>query len=187
MSTRPTEAVGQSLARNLRRRRLERALSVSELARISGVSKATISGVERGVGNPAVDTVWALAKALNMQFGALFDDDTSDLVELRKIEDAQVVSRARGFVGRRLLALRRRGDLEVYVLDIAAGARRNAAPHPPGVIEHVIAVEGRAEVGPDEEPSVLSAGDCLTFPADRPHHYRGLEQSRLLSVTDYPL
>ena len=68
-------------------------MSVSELARVSGVSKATISGVERGVGNPAIDTVWALAKALNMPFGALFDDDMRDLVELRRIEDAQVVSR----------------------------------------------------------------------------------------------
>jgi transcriptional regulator with XRE-family HTH domain len=181
------EAVAQSLARNLRRRRLERTMSVSELARVSGVSKATISGVERGVANPAVDTVWALANALNMPFGALFDDDARDLVELRRIKDAQVVSRARGFVGRRLLALQRRGDLEVYVLDVAAGARRNAAPHPPGVIEHVIVIEGRAEVGPDDEPAVLSVGDSLTFPADRPHHYRGLERSRLLSVTDYPV
>ena len=33
----------------------------------------------------------------------------------------------------------------------------------------------------------LEAGDCLTFSADRPHHYHALDgPARLLSLTDYP-
>jgi len=181
-----TRTLGHALARNLRRKRLERGMSISGLAQVSGVSKATISGIERGNGNPAVDTVWALANALNTPFGALFDDDGGDLVELRRIEDAPVVSSARGFLGRRLLSLKRRGDLEVYAIEIVAGTVRNAAPHPAGVIEHVIVLEGQAEVGPTEEPTVLEQGDCLTFAADRPHQYRGIEKTLFLEITDYP-
>jgi len=177
---------GDALARNLRRRRLERGLSVSELARNAGVSKATISAVERGLGNPAVDTVWALAQALNVSFGALFDDDARDAIELRRLDDAPVVSSAPGFMGRRLLTLRRGGELEVYVLDVDAGARRDAAAHPAGVVEHVVVIEGRIEIGPAGSPSVLGPGDCLTFPADGPHVYHGLEKTRILSLTDYP-
>ena len=57
------QPAAQALARSLKRRRLERAISLSELARRAGVSKATLSSLERGTGNPSVDTVWALAEA----------------------------------------------------------------------------------------------------------------------------
>ena len=64
---------GQALARTLKRRRLERDLSISELARQAGIAKATLAGIERGSGNPSIDTAWALARALNVPFGDLFD------------------------------------------------------------------------------------------------------------------
>lgn len=177
----------QALARNLKRKRLERAISLSELARTSGVSKATLSGLERGTGNPSVDTIWALAHALNAPFGELFDENDQDVVHVRRIDEAQVVTSARGFIGRKLLSRQGRGGLEVYMLDLERGAKREAAAHSPGVIEHVIVVAGRAEVGPDDEPTVVDEGDRVTFSADRPHHYYALDGPvRLLSLTDYP-
>lgn len=181
------QTAAQALARNLKRTRLERAISLSELARSSGVSKATLSGLERGTGNPSVDTVWALARALNVPFGELFDENDDDAVRVRRIDEAQVVTSERGFVGRKLLSRQGRGGIEVYVLDLDRGARRKAAPHSPGVIEHVIVVSGRAEVGPDSEATIIEEGDRITFLADRPHHYHALDgPARLLSLTDYP-
>jgi len=181
------KTAAQALARNLKRKRLERAISLSELARASGVSKATLSGLERGNGNPSVDTVWALADALNVPFGELFDENDDDVVQVRRIADAQVVTSERGFIGRKLLSRRGRGGVEVYVLDLKRGAKRKSAAHSPGVVEHLIVVSGRAEVGPDNEPTIVGEGDRVTFSADRPHHYYALDGPvRLLSLTDYP-
>lgn len=180
-------ALGQALARSLKRRRLERAISLSELARRSGVSKATLSGLERGIGNPSIDTVWALARSLNVPFGDLFEDLADDVIQVRRIEDAQVVTQAEGFVGRRLLSRQGRGELELYVLDLEPGARRSAEAHSPGVVEHVIVIEGRVQLGPDHDAVILDGGDCLTFTADVPHHYFAPSGPvRLLSLTDYP-
>ena len=176
-----------ALARSLKRKRLERAISLSELARRASISKATLSSLERGHGNPYVDTVWALAQALNVPFGDLFDDAGGDPVSVQRIADAQLVTEEAGFLGRRLLSRQGRGGFEIYLLDLAAGAERNAAPHSPGVFEHVIAVSGRAEVGPADAAATLEVGDCLTFPADVAHHYYALGgPARLLSITDYP-
>ena len=181
------KTAAQALARNLKRKRLERAISLSELARASGVSKATLSGLERGNGNPSVDTVWALADALNVPFGELFDENDDDVVQVRRIADAQIVTSERGFTGRKLLSRRGRGGVEVYVLDLKRGAKRKSAAHSPGVVEHLIVVSGRAEVGPDNEPTIVGEGDRVTFSADRPHHYYALDGPvRLLSLTDYP-
>lgn len=181
----PTPA--HALARTLKRRRLERDLSISELARQAGISKATLSGLERGVGNPSIDTAWALARALNVPFGDLFDGVEDDATRIHRVHEAPVVTREPGFIGRRLMKRAGRGGLEIYVLELERGARRNAAAHSPGVIEHVIVVSGRVEVGPDDAPVTLTVGDCVTFRADVPHHYHAPSRpARLLSLTDYP-
>lgn len=181
------EAVVQALARNLHRVRLKRAKSLSALARDAGISKATLSGLERGTGNPSIDTVWSLAQALNVPFGALFDDTAADVIRVTRLADAQVVSSEPGFTRRRLLSREARGGTELYVLDLERGVRRAAAAHSPGVVEHVIVVRGRVDVGPDGDSLVLGPGDCVTFSADRPHHYEVVSgPARLLSLTDYP-
>jgi transcriptional regulator with XRE-family HTH domain len=181
------QPAAQALARSLKRRRLERAISLSELARRANVSKATLSSLERGSGNPSVDTVWALAQALNVPFGGLFDEEDGDAVRVLRLADARVVTDEAGFLGRRLLTRQGRGGLELYLLDLDGGAKRNASAHSPGVLEHVIVVSGRVEVGPDDDAATLEEGDCLTFSADLPHHYHAVDgPARLLSVTDYP-
>ena len=181
------QPAAQALARSLKRRRLERAISLSELARRAGVSKATLSSLERGTGNPSVDTVWALAKALNVPFGALFDGTEEDVIQVHRIEDAQIVTEEDGFRGRRLLSRQGRSGFELYVLELAAGAKRNAAAHSPGVTEHALVLDGQVAAGPDDDAAVLVAGDYLSFAADLPHRYHALGgPARVLLLTDYP-
>src|SRR5882757_1663396 len=54
------------VARNVRRFRLDRAMSLGELARRSGLSKQTLSKIEQGSGNPTVETLSLLGAALDM-------------------------------------------------------------------------------------------------------------------------
>ena len=51
--------VQETLAANLRRLRIARHLSLSELARATSMSKATLSSIENGRANPTVDTLYA--------------------------------------------------------------------------------------------------------------------------------
>src|SRR6201993_3629574 len=60
----PTQT--QLVARNIRRFRRERAMSLGELARRSGLSKQTLSKIEQGLGNPTVDTLAQLGTALDL-------------------------------------------------------------------------------------------------------------------------
>ena len=62
------------LAANLRRLRIARRLSLSELARATGMSKATLSSVESGRSNPTVETLAALAAALRVSLGELLEE-----------------------------------------------------------------------------------------------------------------
>src|SRR3954465_10640011 len=49
----------------LRRERERVGVSIAELARRAGVAKSTLSQLESGTGNPSVETLWALAVALD--------------------------------------------------------------------------------------------------------------------------
>ena len=56
------EQAGQVLAANLRALRGQAGLSLSELARRSGIAKGTLSQLESGTGNPTIETVFSLSK-----------------------------------------------------------------------------------------------------------------------------
>ena len=57
-------SLGSRIATAVRRERERAGVSAAELARRSGVSKATISQIEAGSANPNVETLWAIATAL---------------------------------------------------------------------------------------------------------------------------
>lgn len=191
--------VVRPIARNLRRLREQTGRSLSALAQEAGISKSTLSQLERGQGNPSIETLWSLAKVLGVPFAALFDDTHPSAVNVLRFEEAPVIARSgrgygaraaregHGFLMRHVLNRRGRGELEVYVVDLEPGARRSASPHPPGVVEHAIIVTGRVDVGAEGESAVLGPGDRISFPADRHHHYEALDGPvRSISILDYP-
>jgi transcriptional regulator with XRE-family HTH domain len=52
---------------NVRELRLEKNLTQEQFAELSGLSQQYISGLERGLRNPTVVTLYELATALNVQ------------------------------------------------------------------------------------------------------------------------
>lgn len=185
----------QPVARNVKRLRTQNELSLSALARAAEISKSTLFKLERGEGNPSIDTLWSLARALGVPFATLFLDDATATIDVLRYDDAPLLAedgRQRpaadgAFVVRHLLSRRARGELEVYWLDLGPRATRDAAPHSPGVIEHVLVVHGVVEVGVEGQMTRLEPGDRMSFRADRRHGYRSLAKaSRLVSVLDYP-
>ena len=64
-------------ARNLRRWRQERGLSLKALAKISGVAEMSLVAYERGRKTAGIDKVAALAKALDVTVSDLLDDSAA--------------------------------------------------------------------------------------------------------------
>lgn len=58
--------IRRQLSRNLRRLRTEKGWSQEDLADRAGLHRTYVSGVERGVRNPTITIVAALAKALGV-------------------------------------------------------------------------------------------------------------------------
>jgi transcriptional regulator with XRE-family HTH domain len=164
------------VAQNLRAHRRQRGFSLSALARAAGISKSTLSDLERGRGNPSIDTLWALAQALSLPFAALFEENRERSVNVIRFDHSPVVAvEGSGFRTRHLMSRHDQGAVELYLLDLDAGTRRDAVAHSPGVIEHVVVMSGRIDVGPEGQSELLGPGDYMQFPADVPHHYHAID------------
>jgi transcriptional regulator with XRE-family HTH domain len=93
----------QAVAGNLQKWRVRRGMSVSALARAAGVSKSTISELERHSGNPSLDTLWALARALEIPLGFLFTDHgAGGGIRVVRDHDGSVAFEEPGYVSRLL-------------------------------------------------------------------------------------
>lgn len=153
------------LAANLRRLRIARHLSLSELARGTGMSKATLSGIENGRANPTVETLSTLAAALGVSVAEMLDEPP--LGEMR-------ISRASGASFIEQDSLRRRplesvaatGVVEISEIALRAHQQLELGPGPSGARARLFVLAGQLITGPVERNTELAAGDYLAFPAD---------------------
>jgi transcriptional regulator with XRE-family HTH domain len=173
-ATPPREAApAEVVAANLRRLRAARGLSTAELARRSGVARATLAQLEAGRGNPTLETLYALANTLGTGLGDVIAPPAApDVDVVRAGEGPRVSGRA---VRARLVTRLSATALDVYELSLAPGRRQRSEPHPPGVVEHLLLHTGRARIGPEASPVELGPGDYARYSGSVPHLYEALE------------
>lgn len=165
-------SVRDMLAANLRRARAERGLSLSELARRSTIGKATLSQLEAGTGNPTIETVFSLSRALELPISDLLDHRRP--AGLTVVRAAEVEPLSGEAVDLRLL---RRLEVESAILEVydqrVRPEGRQASLGHVGV-EHTVVQAGRLGVEVDGERVELDAGDYIAFDAVAPHSYTAL-------------
>jgi transcriptional regulator with XRE-family HTH domain len=179
----PNEIV-KVVGANLRRLRTDQSLSLSDLSRSSGVAKATLSALESGRGNPTLETLSALAAALEIPMGDLITAaDPPPVTIVRSDEGTNVPGTANDL---RLIArFTPGGTVEVYEAQWPKRSTRNAGGHGPGTREHVFVTRGGLKVGPLGREVGLSGGDYATFAADEPHLYEARAGTRALLLMQW--
>jgi transcriptional regulator with XRE-family HTH domain len=173
------EVAGESLAptvgANLRRLRRRRGLSLERLARRAGVSRAMLSQIELGRSAPTINSLWKVARALNVTFAAMVApySDTTPVV-LRPRDGSLLTNHKGTFTSRALFPLGERRQVEFYELRLKTRGEETAAPHPPGTVENLVIAAGAVEIDISGANHRLEAGDAILFGADVIHSYRNV-------------
>ncbi len=161
------------VAKNLRRLRTNKGFSLERLARASGVSRAMLSQIELARSAPTINTLWRIANALGIPFGALLGAGDELQPTVMRSEGAARLSSADGsFVSRPLFPFGqgpRKGEL--YELRLAPNAREQAVGHPPGTQETLAVASGRLLLDTAGSRYTLETGDAIVFNADAAHSY----------------
>ncbi|MFM9377082.1 helix-turn-helix domain-containing protein [Gordonia sp. VNK21] len=185
MDSNPTAGLGARIAASLRAERTRSGLSVSELARRAGVSKATVSQLETGGGNPSVETLWALADALGVPFSVLVEEPAAPARLIRAAETTAIEAAGAPYSAALLSASPPHSRRDLYVIHAEPGPPRDSAPHARGTVEHLVLLSGRAVAGPSGDPVELHPGDYLSYPGDAPHIFEALETgTRAVLITE---
>jgi transcriptional regulator with XRE-family HTH domain len=163
-----------TIAAALRRERERAGISLAELARRAGIAKSTLSQLESGSGNPSVETLWSLGVALGVPFSRLVEPQAPAVRVIRAGGGPRVHSDRADFAATLLSAGAPHARRDVYLLEAEPGPARDAEPHTPGSVEHVVLAAGRLRTGPVSDPVELGPGDYVTFPGDVPHSYEAL-------------
>ncbi|WP_405093177.1 helix-turn-helix domain-containing protein [Micromonospora sp. NBC_01392] len=178
------------VARNVRRFRQERQLSLGDLARRAGLSKQTLSKIEQGSGNPTVDSLGAIADALQLTVRRLLTEWGTPVFVQRgaaagweNVDPAWAVRAmdqvyGSGYV--RTMILRLRHSQKEHRRSFEAGT--------PGTLHHLYVIEGEVRAGPLKDLVVLAEGDFARFPGDAGHQVECLSAGATLHVvTTVPL
>ena len=78
--------LGKVIAINLKQLRTERNLTLGQLSKISGISKAMLSDIEKGNSNPTINTIWKIANGLNVPYTRLMDEIEKEATVIRRSE-----------------------------------------------------------------------------------------------------
>lgn len=161
--------------------RKQYALSLEQLAVMTGLTKSYLSKVERGIANPSISTSLKIAEALGVEvtdlFGKPVEEDMVCLV--RKDQGLQVMPDS---------------SLE-RTIDILAAAMPDkqmqpfivSPPHAfsdgPQMHDHpgeefLMVLNGQIEIQFPERTDTLNQGDSIYFRANLPHKIRSLSEDK---------
>lgn len=156
------------VGRRVRELRERRGMSLSELARRAAVGKATLSGLEAGTRNPTLDTLHAVAAALDLPLTTLLSPPTTlrgaavQIQVLRVFDDGPVT-------------------YELCHMRIPAGLSQRSPAHHSGVTEHATVFAGVLQAGPMDAPRRAGPGEHVEWAADVPHTYAALGAADVLA------
>lgn len=164
-----------AVGNRIRAIRKEHGLTLEELSLKSGVSKSMLSQIETETVNPTIATVWKIASGLGIEFRALLEgkEEPSGSIHLTRRKNATILDLAGGSVHLVVLSpLEMVDDLEMYLLQMDAGAELISRPHHPGCEEYLTVLQGELEVTSGAHTEHLDAEDYVIYAADVPHSIR---------------
>lgn len=157
--------------RRLQEIRLERGLSSSDLARLSGLTRSFLSRVENGQASPSLASMQKIAIALGMTLGALVTTRQDHSPVVRR--DQRPRLRYPGLKTEdELLSPTQSGSLEVLVCTIdPGGTSGDEAYSHRGDEECVVVMTGALRIWVDAVEYTLEEGDAITFACQLPHRW----------------
>ncbi len=161
------------LAQRIRSFRIDRRMTIEQVASRAGLTRSWLSKVENFRVTPSLPALAKIAEALDVSFVDLVSglDEKPALVLVRK-DDRKVIDRDRSkentTIYESLAHTRANRSMDPFLLTVPPGVARNKALTHEGE-EFLMVNSGSVKFEYGEDTYVLKSGDCLYFDASTPH------------------
>ena len=185
----PDPTVALRFGARVRAVRQRQGLTLDALAAAAGISRATLSNLERGEHSPSLTAATNVARALRVSLAELLgDEDRRPVVTIAKAERLIFRDPATG-IERQLLspAFAGRGIEFIRAILPPFTTTDDLRPYHPAIDKYVLVEEGTLRVLVGTEPHLLQEGDAFYFRASASHRFEnpGSERCSYLAVLDY--
>lgn len=160
-----------TIGNQLKRYRDLQGYSLDEIAQLTGVSKPSLSNIERGNTSPSISTLWKISKGLSVPISYFFAEkevsyEISDLKNLQSIDSGNDLIKI--FTA---FKWNPADNFEVLFLELEPSAERSSKAHSSGTTEIIIPIEGEILIKILDEEVKVGTQKVMRFNADRDHQY----------------
>lgn len=157
------------IGQQIKKFRLNNGLRISDLARRADVSKSLISQIERGNANPSIETIRAIASALEVPLFALFLEEDGAQSSLVKKDERLTLMLPGSDAVRELLTPNLDREMVLVLSRLAPGGKTSPVPVSHKGEECTFVLRGKLEQHLGDEVHALDTGDAFYFDARIPH------------------
>ncbi len=174
--------VDRYLGLQIRRKREQTGKTLTGAAEAMGISPSLLSQIERGIVNPSISTLRAIADCLKTSVGVLLEERATreNLLLVRKN-------------GRRKPTVTEKGvkfsilspsnyALQVFYYEFEPDSSTGDEPYRHEGEESVFVLKGRLEVTVSDRKFTLEEGDSMWFQSTLPHRTRNLAKEKCTAI-----
>ncbi len=180
--------LGKIIAFNLKQLRTERNLTLGQLSKISGVSKAMLSDIEKGDSNPTINTIWKIANGLNVPYTRLMDDIERETTLIKRTEAVVQFGESLHYRIYCYFTNTPVRNFELIYVELDAGHSNATIGHSERAQEYIYIIQGELSLHTEAGDYTLSAGDAFVFDSSIGHTYMNKQDTILsfLVINYYP-
>lgn len=156
------------LGRNIRQLRQARGLTQQQMAKLSGLPRATWANLESGDGNPTLAVLHAVAMAFQVSLEEIVAEPRASAKIFKR---GSLPERLRGTVRVSSLLPDKVPGMQIERLELPVGARMVGVPHTAGTREYLTCESGELQLVASGEAFDMQEGDVVVFRGDQRHSY----------------
>jgi transcriptional regulator with XRE-family HTH domain len=160
--------LGDRIARNLKQLREARGVTHAQMAKLSGMPRATWTNLESGYANPTISVLQRAAAALQVTIEELLE---APRAACEFFPLGSLPTRTPGQAKVRKLLPHAIPGMEMDRIELPPGGKMTGVPHTPGTSEYLTCETGEIVLVAAGESWKLGPGDVVAFRGDQRHSY----------------
>ena len=181
------EDINQIVAGNLQQYRQTHRLSLDKISQLTGISKTMISQIEKGTGNPSINTLWKLANGLHLPLNALISYDKRGIQHVATEDLTPIYNENQSVIVYPYFPYDNAHGFEMFSMVIEPGGKLESEGHREGAKEFIIVNDGTLTLDIGDQTYQVDGSQAISFNGNSKHSYRNdtTEQVLLTATIQY--
>jgi transcriptional regulator with XRE-family HTH domain len=178
------EYITKNVARNLKRIRQARKMSLDDVSDQTGISKSMLGQIERGASVPTVETLGKIVSGLRVNFTTLVSSDKTDMIMVEKKELTPSKNIEGEYRVYEYFPYEEDRSFEIYMMEIYPGASYRSGGHGDNTYEYLTVFNGVLTLEVEGKTFEITQDNSIRFPTMSDHMYSNYGSSMVkFSVT----